>query len=87
MKAEEIIRTAQESYTQNRILHDRMDWFAKHWAPDDRRKAAEFHADFLLIVQGVYAAAQEPAHQMMLRLVQGMPMSFGSHTIVVDDKK
>lgn len=62
MKATDLMledRSAQAS------LHDHMDHFAKKWAPFDRRRNAEFQADFLCLVQVIHREAMKPMERAM----------------------
>ena len=64
-----------------RVLHQRMEWFFKKYAPADRRKAAEFHADLAMVVQAVHRDAGKEAHAMLCKLIEALPPpSFGRVT-------
>lgn len=40
-------------------------WFFEKYAPKDTRDAAEFHADFMGVVQAVYSDASMETHELL----------------------
>ena len=56
-----------------RELHQRMEWFCRHHTPSDPREAAEFHADFMMVVQAVHHDATRELHMMLMRALAAMP--------------
>jgi hypothetical protein len=55
-------------------LHDYMDHFAKKWAPFDRRRNAEFQADFLCLVQAIHREAMKPMERAMTSAFSLVPL-------------
>ncbi len=63
-----------DSAREERILHQRMEWFSKKYAPADRYEAAEFQADLLMLIQAVHADASRETHALLTRALSVMPM-------------
>jgi hypothetical protein len=50
----------REDYSNRSAVHDAMEHFTYHWAPAQPRKAAEFHADLLRLIQAVHRDSAKP---------------------------
>jgi hypothetical protein len=61
---------------QERSLHDRMEWFFKKHAPADKREAAEFHADLVMVIQAVHQDASRETHRLLQAAIALMPSPF-----------
>ena len=56
-----------------RALHQRVEWFFKKYAPADKREAAEFHADIMMVVQAVHRDASRETHALLEKALAAMP--------------
>lgn len=57
-------------------LHKRMQWFTEKWtvAMDlNKRDAAEFSADMILVVQAVHRDASRETHALLSKSLAAMP--------------
>lgn len=50
----------REDFNNRSAVHDAMEHFTYHWAPSQPRKAAEFHADLLRLIQAVHRDSAKP---------------------------
>ena len=50
----------REDFSNRSAVHDAMEHFTYHWAPSQPRKAAEFHADLLRLIQAVHRDSAKP---------------------------
>lgn len=72
-------KTATESIldddrsTDERQLHDAMQRFANRWAPADRREAADFHADLLMVMQALHRDTMRPVNALLRNSLSLMP--------------
>lgn len=64
---------AWERYTDERALHSAIAWFVMKWAPKDGRTAAEFHADFIRVVQAIHADAARPVAEILKNALAALP--------------
>lgn len=71
--ATELMMQDRDSWRDERIVHDYMERFVKKWAPSDRNEAAEFHADFLSVIQAVHRDAARPMHDALTKAFAAMP--------------
>lgn len=75
----ETLATAQEAAQadrEERDLHRRVQWFIEKWTKDldlNKREAAEFSADFTLVVQAVNRDASRTTHELLKRSLAAMP--------------
>lgn len=69
---------------EDRILHDRMEWFFKKYAPADKYEAAEFHADLMMVVQAVHRDASRHTHDLLTRALTAS-MAAPPHLVRVPD--
>jgi hypothetical protein len=58
--ATESIMDSREDFSDRSAVHDAMEHFTYHWAPSQPRKAAEFHADLLRLIQAVHRDSAKP---------------------------
>lgn len=56
-----------------RHLHAYVERFVKKWAPKDRDENAEFHADFISVVQVIHRDASRPFGAMLEKAMMAMP--------------
>lgn len=68
--------TMRDQALDERALHQRMEWFFKKYAPADKREAAEFHADLIMVVQAVHRDASRETHALLIKVVMAMPNPF-----------
>lgn len=66
----------RERDLDERALHQRMEWFFKKHAPADKREAAEFHADLMMVVQAVHRDASRETHALLTKALMAMPNPF-----------
>ncbi len=64
-----------ESTREERILHQRVEWFSKKYAPADKYENAEWHADLLMLVQAVHSDASRETHALLTHALRAMPMT------------
>lgn len=76
------MKTATESMQERigveqgeRSVHAYMRRFVERWAPTDRRDAAEFQADLVLVLQSVHRDASRDTHALLRRALEAMPPS------------
>lgn len=67
------IRADVDTHRDERMLHARMEWFTNKYQPEDRRKASEFHADLLMLVQAVHQDASRYTHKLLESAFAAMP--------------
>jgi len=65
--------TKRDSEFQRQALHNRIQWFVEKHAPEDKREAAEFHADFMIVVQDIHRDASTHTHELLSRSLAAMP--------------
>ncbi len=63
----------REDFNNRSALHDAMEHFTYHWAPNQPRKAAEFHADLLRLIQAIHRDASKPFGDMLTKAMMAMP--------------
>jgi len=63
----------RERDMDERALHRRMEWFFKRYAPVDKREAAEFHADLVMVIQAVHRDASRETHALLTKALMAMP--------------
>jgi hypothetical protein len=68
------VATAIAAANVDQALHQRMEWFFKKYAPVDKREAAEFHADLMMVVQAVHRDASRHTHDLLAKALSAMPM-------------
>ncbi len=74
--ATETVREPRERDVDERALHQHMEWIFKKYAPADKREAAEFHADLMMVVQAVHRDASRETHRLLMAAVAVMPNPF-----------
>lgn len=65
-----------EASRDERTLHKRVQWFTEKWtvAMDlNKRDAAEFAADFTMVVQAVHKDATRDINPILTRIMMSMP--------------
>lgn len=73
MKATDMAGLQRDRDLEERSLHQRMEWFFKKYAPADKREAADFHADLIIVVQAVHRDASRETHALLTRALEAMP--------------
>lgn len=58
---------------EENALHQRMEWFFKKYAPTNKREAAEFHADLVMVLQAVHRDASREMHKLLTAALAVMP--------------
>ena len=56
-------------------LNSRIAAFVETWAPEDRRDASYFHAEFHSIVRAIYADMQRPVTACLETVLLSKPMA------------
>jgi hypothetical protein len=69
MKATDLVDQGRDET----ILHQRMQWFFEKYAPADKRDAAEFQADLMMVVQAVHRDASRHTHDLLGKALSLMP--------------
>lgn len=57
------------------ILNQRIEWFIRHYQPEDREDAARFHMHLHELVRSIYAKACEPYEKTMHSMLMSLPLS------------
>lgn len=68
----------KEQFEKNRTerdLHRYMQYFTEKWSPEDHQKAAEFHADFLAVVQTIHRDALQPMTDALTQAFCAAPIT------------
>lgn len=66
----------READIDERAMHQRVRWFCEKWTTAldlNKRDAAEFAADFTLVVQAIHRDASRETHAMLTRALMAMP--------------
>jgi hypothetical protein len=63
----------QDKDRDERVLHQRMEWFSKKYTPMGKEAAAEFHADLLMLVQAVHRDASRHTHDLLVKALAAVP--------------
>ena len=74
--ATETIAAKREYDTTERALHDRVRWFTEKWTSSadlNKREAAEFSADLIMVVQAVHRDAGRTTHELLVKALMAMP--------------
>lgn len=71
--ATEIAMDDREDFSNRTAVHDAMEHFTYHWAPSQPRKAAEFHADLLRLIQAVHRDSAKPMEAALKNAFALMP--------------
>ena len=74
--ATEVNQTSREADLDERVMHERMQWFTEKWtvALDlNKRDAAEFGADLLLLVQAIHRDSSRVTHALLTKALMAMP--------------
>jgi hypothetical protein len=64
----------REDFSNRNAVHDAMEHFTYHWAPSQPRKAAEFHADLLRLIQAVHRDSAKPMEIALKNAFAFMPI-------------
>lgn len=75
----------REDFNNRSSVHDAMEHFTYHWAPSQPRKAAEFHADLLRLIQAVHRDSAKPMEIALKNAFALFPATF-FQTLVVPAK-
>lgn len=73
--ATEISMEEMERSRDERMLHDCIEHFVEKWAPRGRDNA-EFHADFVRVVQVIHRDASRPFGKMLKKALEANPLSY-----------
>lgn len=72
--ATEVAMSARDRERDERSLHERMRWFSEKYTEGmDKRAAAEFHADLMMVVQAIHRDASRETHELLKRSLAAMP--------------
>lgn len=81
MEAEKLLKTASEvaadqATRDERDLHRRVQWFCEKWTTAldlNKRDAAEFTADFTIVVQSVHRDATRDISAILTKIMMAVP--------------
>jgi hypothetical protein len=71
--ATDFVEQKRDSEMDAREVHLAMEHFSFHWAPSEPRKAAEFQADLLMLVQAVHRDSARPFADILAKAFSAMP--------------
>jgi len=65
----------RDDFNSRTAVHDAMAHFTYHWAPSQPRKAAEFQADLLRLIQAVHRDSAKPMEVALTKAFSAFPIA------------
>ena len=75
--ATEQLQAKRDAEADERAMHARVKWFTEKWtvAMDlNKRDAAEFSADLIVVVQAIHRDAGRTTHDLLMKALAAAPM-------------
>ena len=75
--AAERLQAKRNVEIDERSMHARVKWFSEKWAAHldlSGRETAEFHADFIMVVQAIHRDANRTTHELLMNALASAPI-------------